>query len=84
MLSLRRFVTTTRESDVQQSVVLRTYINPKEPSKFGNWPIWQAARATSAAPWYFDPIEVPTVTPNGVWHNRFVDGGLQANNPSLL
>ena len=40
--------------------------------------IWQAARATSAAPSYFPPawVEVP---PPGGW---YIDGGLKWNNPS--
>jgi patatin-like phospholipase/acyl hydrolase len=37
---------------------------------------WQAARATSAAPTFFDPIELP----NGV---TFRDGALRDNNPIL-
>lgn len=35
--------------------------------------LWEAARATSAAPTYFTPMKVKEHT--------FVDGGLQANNP---
>ena len=37
--------------------------------------IWEAARATSAAPTYFRPANI-----DGRW---FVDGGLVANDPSL-
>ena len=37
--------------------------------------IWEAARATSAAPSFFDPI---AIGPN---HDQYVDGGLGANNP---
>jgi len=41
-------------------------------------PIWQAARATSAAPAFFAPARVDIPPPAG-W---YVDGGLRANNPS--
>ena len=41
-------------------------------------PIWQAARATSAAPSYFPPAWVEVPAPGG-W---YVDGGLKRNNPS--
>jgi len=41
-------------------------------------PIWQAARATSAAPAFFPPARVTVPSPPG-W---YVDGGVRANNPS--
>jgi predicted acylesterase/phospholipase RssA len=41
-------------------------------------PIWQAARATSAAPSYFPPTWVEVPAPGG-W---YIDGGLKRNNPS--
>jgi uncharacterized protein len=37
------------------------------------------ARATSAAPTYFEPEEMKTMTP----HGGLVDGGLYANNPTM-
>ena len=41
-------------------------------------PIWQAGRATSAAPSYFPPTWVEVPAPGG-W---YIDGGLKRNNPS--
>ena len=41
-------------------------------------PIWQAGRATSAAPSYFRPAWVEVPDPGG-W---YIDGGLRRNNPS--
>lgn len=41
-------------------------------------PIWQAARAASAAPTYFPPIYVKLPPPGGI----YIDGGLRHNNPS--
>ena len=41
-------------------------------------PIWQAARATSAAPAFFPPARVDIPPPAGL----YVDGGVRANNPS--
>ncbi|KAF9641555.1 putative protein kinase subdomain-containing protein [Lasiodiplodia theobromae] len=52
---------------------LRSYKNPLEESKIPNIKIWEAARATSAAPYYFKPIQVGSY--------ELVDGGLGANNP---
>ncbi|KAG6889009.1 hypothetical protein C0995_004477 [Termitomyces sp. Mi166 len=53
----------------------RAYPN-KFPDPFAGCPIWQAARATSAAPMYLPPITINDV--------EFVDGGISFNNPSIL
>ena len=42
--------------------------------------IWEAGRATSAAPTFFKPIEISIPKPGGT----FVDGGLAHNNPAEL
>lgn len=42
--------------------------------------IWEAARATSAAPTFFKPIKIKIPAPGGT----FVDGGLTHNNPAEL
>jgi predicted acylesterase/phospholipase RssA len=41
--------------------------------------MWQVARATAAAPTYFEPFEVAAMTP----HGGLVDGGVFANNPAM-
>ncbi|KAG6844683.1 hypothetical protein H0H87_004658 [Tephrocybe sp. NHM501043] len=53
----------------------RTYPT-KFPDRFAGCSIWQAARATSAAPTYLPPIKINDV--------EFVDGGIRFNNPSIL
>jgi predicted acylesterase/phospholipase RssA len=53
--------------------LFRSYGFDKDPT-----PIWQAARATSAAPAFFPPARVTIPSPPG-W---YVDGGVRANNPS--
>lgn len=47
-----------------------------------DYPLWQAARATAAAPLYFPPANFTDCES----HERFslVDGGMIANNPALL
>lgn len=54
-------------------VFLRSYKNPNGLLELPNIKVWEAARATSAAPAYFEPIVVGGV--------KLVDGGLGANNP---
>ena len=41
---------------------------------------WKAARATSAAPTYFDPMNLPAFEEEG--EHALVDGGVFANNPT--
>src|SRR5919197_214120 len=44
-----------------------------------DFPMRFVARATSAAPTYFEPEELPTTTP----HGGLIDGGVFANNPAM-
>jgi patatin-like phospholipase/acyl hydrolase len=44
-----------------------------------DFPMRFVARATSAAPTYFEPEEVTSITP----HGGLVDGGVYANNPAM-
>jgi hypothetical protein len=46
------------------------------PSPAHHEPLWQVARATSAAPFYFESIKIG--------ERKFLDGGMGANNPALL
>ncbi|OJD31457.1 patatin-like phospholipase [Diplodia corticola] len=57
-------------------VYLRSYV--KKNNIFPEIKIWQAARATSAAPFYFKPIKV-----NDKDEKKYelIDGGMGANNP---
>ena len=67
------------------SYMLRTYDCQTSASESLNWTplnpgsrsrcqVWEAARATSAAPMYFPPIHIA--------EDVFIDGGVTANNPS--
>lgn len=57
-------------------VLFRTYVSPKEPSI--PCTIWQAARATSAAPTFFKRVFIgPSARPE-----PFIDGGVGQNNPT--
>ncbi|KAJ6536936.1 hypothetical protein B0H19DRAFT_1317303 [Mycena capillaripes] len=63
----------------------------KYPGNYGDWHIWQAARATSAAPHYFDAIEINGVTladdtitplPNSYGRRPSVSGRFMPSNAS--
>ncbi|KAI9683039.1 MAG: hypothetical protein M1822_006232 [Bathelium mastoideum] len=70
------FVTATSSEMPDATTILPSY-------RSGRWPedllsvtkIWEAARATSAASTFFDPIEI------GLDRETFVDGATGANNP---
>ena len=46
-----------------------------------DFPLWEAARATSAAPTYFAPALIGRPEPGDAW--MLIDGGTYANNPAL-
>jgi patatin-like phospholipase/acyl hydrolase len=75
LLTLVSFVTAvkTKGSNTLAPVLLRSYSNPEQMPEFPGVKLWEAARATSAAPTYFKPLVI-----NG---ETLVDGGVQANNP---
>ncbi|KAL5471066.1 hypothetical protein EMCRGX_G029142 [Ephydatia muelleri] len=64
-----RIIVHTVEAHVNPPILLKIRNFGKNKS---DWKVWEAARATSAAPIYFPP------------HNeRYIDGGVMANNPTL-
>lgn len=62
----------------QRKTVFFNKLSVKGPAT--NYPIWQVARATSAAPTYFEPalIQAGTAAPRPL-----IDGGVFANNPAM-
>lgn len=74
-LTCPRFVCATSTS-VAQTFLLRSYAPIREtPELYYTAKIWEAARATSASLTFFDPIAI------GPLGEKFVDGGIGANNP---
>ena len=70
------FVCATIKQLATETVKLTSYRNPRHLSDLLKvTKIWQAARATSAASTFFDPISI------GPFDEEFVDGASGANNP---
>jgi uncharacterized protein len=46
-----------------------------------DFPMWQVARATSAAPTYFEPARIDASSEGDYW--ALIDGGVYANNPAI-
>lgn len=73
----RTFVCATPALSMAAPRLFRTYRVRDNPS--GNCFIWEAARATSAAPTFFKRA---TIIDNGLKED-FIDGGIKCNNPVL-
>ncbi|CAE7067064.1 unnamed protein product [Rhizoctonia solani] len=76
--SCRTAVVTARSADATRPILMRSYAVPRDadPEKFK---IWEAARATSAAPLYFRPMKA------GVYKATYLDGCVSSHcNPSWL
>ncbi|ERF74884.1 hypothetical protein EPUS_09291 [Endocarpon pusillum Z07020] len=72
---LNHFVCATRK-ETAQSMQFRSYQSARGSSDLlRKTKIWEATRATSAAPSFFDPIKI------GDYDEEFTDGGTGANNP---
>jgi Patatin-like phospholipase len=73
LIQASRFVCVTSKSTSTTSVLSNYYSKRRGTSVWNQTKIWEAARATSAASSFFDPI---TIAKEG-----FVDGATGANNP---
>lgn len=76
-------VAVTSYSMTHESGVLFSSRNAKQNPAHYNYPVWQVARATSAAPTYFKPFFMDIPLGSGE-SNNLIDGGLYRNNPALL
>lgn len=76
---------------IANTMVTSYDIHSRTPYVFKSWqartggqpdiPMCQVARATSAAPTYFEPVRIKTSNIDGIL--ALVDGGLYANNPTM-
>ncbi|PQE23033.1 ankyrin repeat protein [Rutstroemia sp. NJR-2017a WRK4] len=77
------FVVAADESNAQAALILRSYNNPhgsRDP--IDHCLLWQACRATSAAPTFFAPLAFED--PETGKQRRLIDGGIVNNNPVSL
>lgn len=88
---LQSFFGETRLREALTSVVIPSYeIERRVPFFFKShaavrrathdFPMWQVARATSAAPTYFEPARIAAERDGDYW--ALIDGGVFANNPA--
>ncbi len=90
---LQKYFGDTRLKDALKNTLITSYeIQIRLPWLFRSdrafkdanfdFPMWQVARATSAAPTYFEPERIDKADKSGFW--ALVDGGMYANNPAML
>ncbi|KAF8149284.1 FabD/lysophospholipase-like protein [Mycena galopus ATCC 62051] len=72
----KTFVCTMTASNIAQPVLFRTYDSPERPAQ--DCTIWEAARATSAAPTFFKQVKIGLPG----MEEAFIDGGMGHNNPT--
>jgi len=93
---LKEYLGEHRLSESLTSVLIPSYeIGLRTPFFFKSWyaknpdkenydfPMWQVARATSAAPTYFEPCKIEVNNADGVDYYSLIDGGVYANNPAM-
>ncbi|HEY4884925.1 MAG TPA: patatin-like phospholipase family protein [Myxococcales bacterium] len=91
---LKRYFGDTRLKDARTNVVVTAYaIEQRRPFFFRSWqakapgtrrthdfPVWEVARSTSAAPTLFPPFKATAADGKSY---ALIDGGVYANNPAL-
>ena len=74
MLTTPRFVC-AMSKETADTVLFTSYPSRGSSDMYNKTQIWEAARATSAASSFFDPIKI------GLFEEEFVDGAVGVNNP---
>lgn len=90
---LKEYASETRLKDALRPIIVTSYDIERAKAWFFSseearanpqmydFPMWQVARATSAAPVYFPPLRLETPGPQQYY--PLVDGGVAANNPAM-
>lgn len=79
--ALRRVLVTAYEVELRQPFFFRSARAAEDPGGY-DYPVWQAARATAAAPTYFEAARIPSPE-DATDAYALVDGGVFANNPAM-
>jgi predicted acylesterase/phospholipase RssA len=80
--ALTPVLVTSYDTAAAKPYFFKSYRRPAPGEPAADDLMWQAARATSAAPTYFPPFELKAVDP-GAEDRSLLDGGVFANNPSM-
>lgn len=78
--AVTRVTVTAYETELRQPFFFRSVRAAQDPAAY-DFAMRDVARATSAAPTYFEPMRLPSSGPAGYF--SLVDGGVFANNPGL-
>ncbi|NJD09202.1 MAG: patatin, partial [Gemmatimonadetes bacterium] len=78
--ALTHVLVTGYEIEERRPFIFKSHNARKDPAA-GDFPMRLAARATAAAPTYFEPAQVAAAVPSG--YQALIDGGVFANNPAM-
>jgi patatin-like phospholipase/acyl hydrolase len=78
--ALRDVLVTSYEIETRSPWFFRSRAAKEHPEDY-DFPMAKVARATSAAPTYFEPLRLETRGAPGYW--SLIDGGVFANNPAM-
>lgn len=76
--ALVEVLVTSYDIERRQPYFFKRHKARQDPTR--DWPMWKAARATSAAPTYFEPAKLDFQAGD---YLALVDGGVYANNPAM-
>jgi predicted acylesterase/phospholipase RssA len=77
--AMTNVLVTSYEIEQRFAFLFKSWKARNDPSR--DFPMRQVARATSAAPTYFEPLKLDAAPPNDYY--TLVDGGVYANNPAM-
>lgn len=83
MKELKQNVLITSYDTEKSKATIFTHFNHSKDNQYMDIPIWNIARATSAAPTYFEPHHFSTNYHGRKIEYTCVDGGMIANNPAM-
>ncbi|QNU68379.1 patatin-like phospholipase family protein [Ruminiclostridium herbifermentans] len=79
---LTRVLIPSYEIELRRPFFFKSWLAKSKNDKKHNFYMWQVARATSAAPTYFEPFKLEIDKDTNEYYS-FIDGGVFANNPAM-
>jgi patatin-like phospholipase/acyl hydrolase len=79
--ALTNVLVTSYETELRTPFLFKSHRAKADPTR--NFPMKASARATSAAPTYFEPARLTSAPTDPLNYYSLIDGGVYANNPAM-